>query len=441
MDRLSNILKQRLHEGQSAQAEHPSTDRLLEFVERSLAAPQRENVLAHLAICPTCRDAVALATPEVSGSTKAAAVMHGRAFYLPTGMRWASLAAALAVAVGVGLISYEHQSLQKQSAAKPQDFHEIVANKYPTPANTSNGGPASPSESNTVRTAAKPLHQTRSFALTQRAEEKLGRKREVGKEQITAKAGSAGAMLGSLVAGQSAGALLGDKAESKVLQVPLRESAAPFANSTKAFMATSVPAPSPESAATNAVTNPVIHPSSNRDGVYAVSNSVPAPASEMVNVEAADALPQSNEVIGGPAKTLRSSAVSGPGFRARSTYRFNGIVHWAISQAGKLERHAQDGVATIIEPAAGVTFRALAAAGTGIEVWAGGLQPDLSAKEWRQQPVLFHSSDAGETWTKVNGPWHGTISQLRLADAGSVIVMAEDGTWKTTDAGRNWQKQ
>jgi hypothetical protein len=172
----------------------------------------------------------------------------------------------------------------------------------------------------------------------------------------------------------------------------------------------------------------------------------PGSATESVTVETTAAAPTTDAytvdtIHGVTPKAIHSAAVAGPSLRAKSAYRFNGIVRWAISQAGKLERHAQDGVATIIEPAAGVTFRALAAAGTGIEVWAGGLQPDLSAKEWRQQPVLFHSSDAGETWTKVNGPWHGAISQLRLADAGSVVVMAEDGTWKTTDAGRNWQKQ
>ena len=116
-----------------------------------------------------------------------------------------------------------------------------------------------------------------------------------------------------------------------------------------------------------------------------------------------------------------------------------GIVRWAITTAGKLQRRAQNGAIAIIEPAAGVTFKALAAA--GIEVWAGGSQPDLSAKEWRQQPVLFHSSDAGESWTRVSGPWHGSISQLRLVDAGKVEVLAEDGSWKTTDAGQHWQKE
>ena len=440
MDRLSNILKQRLHEAQSAQAEHPSTDALLEFIERSLAEPRRQEVLAHLAICPACRDTVALAMPEVSESTKAATA-QSRGFYLPIGMRWASLAAVLAVAVGVGLLSYEHQSEQKPPAASPSALHEPIADKYQASANASNERAASPAM-DAVTTSAKSVDQKKSAKPNQPLEEKIARKREPGNEPMVAKGGSAGTVLGGIVESQSpAPEPMAEKAESKVLQVPLREqSGTPIATSARAFMASSVPAPPPESAATNAVTNPAIR-GSTRDGIYAVSNSVPAPASEMVKVEAADASPQSNEAIGGPAKTLRSSTVSGPGFRARSADRFNGIVHWAISQAGKLERHAQDGVATTIEPAAGVTFRALAAAGTGIEVWAGGLQPDLSAKQWRQQPVLFHSSDAGETWTKVNGPWHGTISQLRLADAGSVIVMAEDGTWKTIDAGRNWQKQ
>ena len=453
LDRLSNILKQRLHEAQTAQAEHPSTDTLLEFVERTMAAPRRENVLAHLAICPTCREAVALAIPEANESAQAAARAQNRGFYLPMGMRRASLAAALAVAVGVGLISYEHQSQRIESDDKNPALQDVLAVKHPPPANSSREN-----EVSRAAAGAKTVHQTKSTNLAQHVEEKVASNR--GRERNptpAAEVSSAGAAIDGISATRNSAALLDKKAESRAanLRVGERSMTQPEIPQ-NGFLAQAAPATLPPAALgiTNPSSNqmPASNVATNRDqggtAMPALTSNQEAPgsATESVTVEATAAAPTIDAytvdtIPGITPKAIHSAAMAGPSLRAKSAYRFNGIVRWAISQAGKLERHAQDGVATIIEPAAGVTFRALAAAGTGIEVWAGGLQPDLSAKEWRQQPVLFHSSDAGETWTKVNGPWHGAISQLRLADAGSVVVMAEDGTWKTTDAGRNWQKQ
>jgi hypothetical protein len=452
LDRLSNILKQRLHEAQTAQAEHPPTDTLLEFVERSLAAPRRENVLAHLAICPTCREAVALAIPEANESTPSAARAQNRGFYLPMGMRWASLAAALAVAVGVGLISYEHQSQRMQSGDKNPALQDVLAEKHPPSANSSRENAVSHTAA-----GAKTMHQTKSTNLLQHVEEKDASDR--GKERNptpAAEVSSAGSVIDGMSATRNSAAL-DKKSESRAANLRVGERSMTQPETPQnGFLTQAAPATLPPAAL--GITSPSSNqmPSSNlatnRDlrgtAMPALTSDQKAPgsATESVTVETTAAPPTTDAytvdtIPGITPKAIHSAAVAGPSLRAKSAYRFNGIVRWAISQAGKLERHAQDGVATIIEPAAGVTFRALAAAGTGIEVWAGGLQPDLSAKEWRQQPVLFHSSDAGETWTKVNGPWHGAISQLRLADAGSVVVMAEDGTWKTTDAGRNWQKQ
>ena len=455
MDRLSNILKQRLHEAQSAQIEHPSTDTLLEFVERTLAAPRRDNVLAHLAICPDCRHAVALAMPEASEGTEAAARAQNHGFNLPTGMRWASLAAALAVAIGVGLISYEHHSPQIKSTASSPAFEDVLAEKQQPSANSSDENRVSHAEAPAA--AARTMPPAKSTSPPQQLEEKVAgnRARERNPAQA-AQVNRAGGMIAGIAATRNSAALA-EKAESGSASLRVSEpSTTQPATTQNAFLGQAAPANLPRAGLgiSNPGANqiPASNLATNRDlngtAMPAVTSDQKAPASatQNVTVEATTAAPtidayRVDTIPPMTPKTVHSFVVPGPSLRAKSAYRFNGIVHWAISQAGKLERHAQDGVSTIIEPAAGVTFRALAAAGTGIEVWAGGLQPDLSAKEWRQQPVLFHSSDAGETWTKVNGPWHGAISQLRLADAGSVVVMAEDGTWKTTDAGRNWQKQ
>ena len=42
---------------------HPDADLLTAFAEQALSATERDGVLAHLALCGDCRDAIALALP------------------------------------------------------------------------------------------------------------------------------------------------------------------------------------------------------------------------------------------------------------------------------------------------------------------------------------------------------------------------------------------
>jgi hypothetical protein len=123
----------------------------------------------------------------------------------------------------------------------------------------------------------------------------------------------------------------------------------------------------------------------------------------------------------------------------KSSVAITEFVSWTVTTAGKLQRELRNGTVKVVEPAPGVLVRAVAA--RGIEVWAGGSQPDLAAKQWKQSPALFHSSDAGESWTKVSGPWHGPISQLTLVAPDNLTVAAEDGTWISRDAGKSWITQ
>jgi hypothetical protein len=79
-------------------------------------------------------------------------------------------------------------------------------------------------------------------------------------------------------------------------------------------------------------------------------------------------------------------------------------------------------------------FRAVAA--SGANVWAGG-----------SAGALYHSSDAGNTWTRVvptsaGSILSGDILALDFPDPqrGTVKTSAPE-TWTTTDAGQTWQKQ
>lgn len=104
---MSNILRQRLEAGQSVYADHPSADTLAAFIEHGLKGSERDNVLSHLSTCSECRQSVLLAVPE--GARPAQSLAPRSSGYFPAAMRWASVAAAVAVAIGVGMISYEHE--------------------------------------------------------------------------------------------------------------------------------------------------------------------------------------------------------------------------------------------------------------------------------------------------------------------------------------------
>jgi len=130
------------------------------------------------------------------------------------------------------------------------------------------------------------------------------------------------------------------------------------------------------------------------------------------------------------AKRERASAFSGV---VSGNLMKTSIAHWSISSTGQLQRRNWDDTLSVIEPAAGSIFRAVAA--QGIEVWAGGSQ---TAADRPATPVLFHSSDAGTSWKQVTGPWEGTVLRIQLGSGGSVKVATEDGAWQTRDGGQSW---
>jgi Putative zinc-finger len=97
---------------------HPDPDLLTAFAEQALSAAERDGVLAHLALCGDCREVVALARPPaetaaapIAAEARAVTATFSRAgapaphklFAWPT-LRWAALAAGIAVAASVLLM-------------------------------------------------------------------------------------------------------------------------------------------------------------------------------------------------------------------------------------------------------------------------------------------------------------------------------------------------
>ena len=429
MDRFGNILKQRLAAAQSPSTEHPSTDTLVAFAEQSLNATQRQTVLAHLARCPLCRQSVTLAAPDGAAVAQGTARSRGLSLQLPTGIRWASLAAALAVAVGVGVLSYEHEAPRRQSAAaSPQrDQHtesqpasnpkDIAQAKQPAPV-------ISPRQDEQVH---HPIFRDQSAQV---------RKAEQARRSVAQ--GSADGLLGGMVAPPPSASAKADKTEyepkSSAVSKQERQSPGEATKPDHMFMS-APPAPRPPLSQAPTITAEAAQ-SAQEPKTNAASEPAPAIAKRKMMSGAAVGALQSTTLNVAP-KSTHSAAIGGSQMKAKPL-NAKGIVHWNISDLGQLQRESPDGTLTIVEPAPGTIVRAVAA--EGIEVWAGGSQPDGSKVEL-QHPVLFHSSDAGETWIRINGPWQTTITRIDLAGLGNLTISTKDGTWMTVDAGKSWTKK
>lgn len=397
------------------------------FVERGLSYTQRESVLAHLSVCPDCREAVAWGTPEVAAAdAQPATFPFSRGLQFPAAMRWASLAAALAVAVGVGVIAYEHEPRQQLPTST------VVQEKAPVPAGTramsANAQPTSKDEQSLFAKSIAPA----SPAKTASPKFETRRAAALAKKETEPQNG----VMGGLIAAASPrrdrdkyvfhGNTLPSAPEAQPTLADKRDVVAPVE---------AIPAV-PLARATAPGDNKIGKDTSGRapDGYIASKSTVVAAEARSGALAGTTLLERETA----PTKTVNSVSVSGSGAKAKISYGMRSFVHWTISAAGQLQRRAVDGTLTIVEPVRGAIIRAVAA--EGIEVWAGGSQTPPSPKNVHPRSVLFHSSDAGETWKTIDGPWQGSIERVNLAGLNSLTVVTTDGTWSTGDGGSSWSR-
>jgi hypothetical protein len=140
MTEVPKIVHNRLRQRASSDAglgerTHPDADLLTAFAEQTLSRTERDDVLGHLALCEHCRDVVALALPagepaplRIGGESADVRTMVSRAelpaphklsFGSPS-LRWAALAAGVAVAAAVLLIHPGKLNQSTLPSANPQ---------------------------------------------------------------------------------------------------------------------------------------------------------------------------------------------------------------------------------------------------------------------------------------------------------------------------------
>jgi hypothetical protein len=102
---LPKFVQSRLRQQASAPAVvHPDANVLSAFVEGSLKESERENLLAHLSSCEECREVVSLSLPELDVASLAA-VKPSRTWNWNSGiLRWGAVAASVIVVAGAVLL-------------------------------------------------------------------------------------------------------------------------------------------------------------------------------------------------------------------------------------------------------------------------------------------------------------------------------------------------
>lgn len=112
---------------------HPDADLLTAFVEQTLSAAERDRILEHAAVCTDCREVVALslrdedtaADPMVAEAAVRVPVSQGatpaprKAFFAWRSLRWAALAAGIAVAATMLLLHPAKRNIATLPSSAP----------------------------------------------------------------------------------------------------------------------------------------------------------------------------------------------------------------------------------------------------------------------------------------------------------------------------------
>jgi hypothetical protein len=103
---------------------------------------------------------------------------------------------------------------------------------------------------------------------------------------------------------------------------------------------------------------------------------------------------------------------------------------WGLSRNGDVQHSLDFGKTWQIVPVAdGSPFRAISSVGN--DVWVGG-----------NAGALYHSRDAGQSWTKVDPISTDDITHIEFSDPQNGLLNTATGrVWSTSDGGRSWHSK
>lgn len=477
MRNVPKIVRERL-KAAVPPAHHPDANMLTAFAERSLGEDERGRVLDHLARCGDCRDIVALALPA-SEVTAAPVRVPASGWLTWPALRWGLVAAGVVAIAALGVVQYQRRT---ENAASKSPAPIAIAAKEAKNQPLAEPGPVAASKKADNLQSPPPAiadsvdarHATANGATRMTAE--LSRPTAAPNGNVggsSAPVGGGALPHGPRLANQW------QQQNGAQNQAPTPAAPSPFAKEQGAGnLAPSLRVPAvPERVAVenqsaqldaqaqelNAIQVQEGHQveegesrvgeGQNKDKAAAEQQSGEDSATRVDKAKPAEAVPSTysgaavhGSMIGGPVLT---SSIQAP--------------RWTINAAGGLQRSFDQGAtwqsvdvnanpvsftdAASIQIAgnAGKTSRAnarkmpslmfRAVAATGTDVWAGG-----------SGGALYHSSDAGDHWTRVvpsssDAVLTGDVVSLEFVDMHGKVSTSTAEVWTTSDDGQTWQRQ
>jgi len=390
-------------------ASHPDANLLTGFAEKTLADRERSVVLAHLALCGTCRAIVSLAQPEIETvASQANAPAPQESHWWPA-LRWGGLAAALAsVAIVVAL---QRRAPQAPPMLSKQTPPVLEASKGPAPPLPVPPG-AQRSQPETLQRKVSPGYLSTDKELS-KLDAGLAAQNEKRALHLSRAKGEEPSLTLMASARQPA---------PVPLVSPAGEDAA------RARLVRQLPSTPPQGAQVAPPANePALDSATQHVAVSGAAIQVspgeevvpPAPEAKSAQVRVES---HAAELMGGAARGALKSKVSPT------------VVRWNITSDGALQRSDDRGKTWAqVQVGASVKFRAVSTDGSN--VWAGG-----------EQGALYHSLDAGANWRRVtiepDGAFAQTVVDIQVRDPQHVVLGTSAGQhWASNDGGQTWQRE
>lgn len=473
MSEIPKIARARLAAGPDAVGgSHPDADQMTAFLERSLGAREREQVLEHLARCSECREVAALAPPPEEAERVAEPASGFLGFQWQT-LRWAAVAATFVIAVTLVFQSYRETPEKFAARTEPNPPVEATApaEKPATTPAAATGEATKQAEAAPAATEPAPAAGADQAAHAYRAQPAVpggaaGKEKTAGSSTVAVlrdqESGAANgpskldgvsraktaAKSGEVAAG-GVGGVVGGRVGYGVgpgsgggrvddLKKMSGEAKAETGGGTVAAR-TAAAAPAPAMAQSRREPSPPA-PQQQVAGLAQPEPLSPPAAKEEVREERAAGEPASRAAadqseagrVASQNEVVNVESMEKDADKVRKT-SVAASTRWVITAQGLVQRSRDEGSSWKgVRLPSGIRFRAVSA--NDAEVWAGG-----------EGGALYHSSDSGDTWTRVALPAElasATIVRVEFTGAQRGTLATSAGEiWTTGDGGTTWRKQ
>jgi hypothetical protein len=384
---------------------HPDAESLSAFAEQLLSGVEREQVLAHMAVCSHCREVVFLAQVAAEAEQPAEAELPtgatertGRVWW---GWRWAWVpVTALAGFVGIAVVQHVHRAAPEQQMARNLQQADVIES-------------ASPTSTSNAPTAQQPMRkdETAAFATALRKEATRQEQSEntvAAKKEVEAKDGlqqsSNGALGSSGVSGGAVHGTLTARVDSSPIGGPIARDQMQRGQVAQQMQQNTLQAPSAVSQAADKALEP-----SNRaqtGGAGAASEGVVVqPAQQESAAAAALAAPRQITAVPLTGKNLGLASDQVAKLKAADVKLPNAHEALSLATAGKRVVALDTAGALFLSEDGGKTWNPVKTQWTGravlVRTLRPGAQPGVLAIE--QIPGFELVNDQLQTWVSADG--------------------------------------